>query len=113
VRRRAAVTIQPGATWPDQEGTVQLPAFSWVRITNRGAAGNDLWVTMTGGSGFAALGDVPDTIVKAGTEVVQNVAGVHDSPAESLRVKNTGAAAVTAIIEIADSPIVHMTFPAS
>lgn len=101
---RRVVTIAAGATWPDQEGRIYIPPFTWLHVQNRGAigSGNDLTVSILG----PAQGEKPDTIVRAGTYVLQNIGGVHDPPATSLHITNTGAAAVDVFIQTADSPII-------
>jgi hypothetical protein len=105
---RRTVTIPAAGTWPEQENTVEIPAFSWYGIENRGvlASGNDVQVSILGP---IRPGDKPDAIVAAGTSIICNIGGQHDPPAESLHLVNVGGAAVDVFIETAtwDSPIVR------
>lgn len=110
MRKRVAIPLAAGGRWPDGGGALSVP-FNWVKIDNRGA--NPVDVAL---SANPAAGDKIDTLmtVAAGKVRVFNVAGPRpgdgrgeDWPDE---IRLVSALGTTVVLELADHPIVDMTF---
>lgn len=109
MRKRIPITLAAGGRWPDAGGGLGFP-FNWVKIDNRGSNGVDFSL-----SANPAAGDKTDTVLTVGSGKcrVFNVAGPkggdeeEDWPDELHLVSASGTSLE---LEIADHPIVDMTF---
>ena len=111
-RRRFRVVLQPGQTWPDDQGDISMAPFRWFHIENRGAAGNPVYVDIVQ---QPKLGDDTGYLVRvqAQQELTRNVACAQDAPATQLHIlaPASNAAAVALLIETdRDTPIVSQRF---
>lgn len=110
MRKRRAVVLAAAGRWPDASGGFGH-AFNWIKIDNRGSNAVEwgLAANMASGDLSSVLGSVG-----AGKCRVFNVAGplTEDGPAEDwpLEVFLVSSAGTTVVLEIADHPIVDMTF---
>lgn len=110
MRKRRAIVLAAGGRWPDATGGFGM-AFNWLKVDNRGANAVDVALAAN-----PAAGDLSSTLltVGAGKCRVFNVAGprTEDSPGEDwpLEVYLVSASGTTVELEIADHPIVDMTF---
>jgi hypothetical protein len=110
VRQRFAwLASAANARWPDDIGGINLPAFNWVRIDNRGA--NDVVVAF----GNPSSSDMDyDRKVKAGQVRTFNIAGPNrdekeDAWSQELHLQALSGV-TTVMIEIADHPIVDLPY---
>jgi len=119
VRQRYVWTASAGgARWPDDIGGINLPAFNWVKIDNRGA--NDVAVGLA--NPVVADDQTYLVKVKAGKTRVFNIAGPErtlpegdanvDQPdvnwSQELHLQCAAAGVTTVLIEVSDKPIVDM-----
>lgn len=112
MRKRFPVTLTAGGRWPDaQTGGIGFP-FNWVKIDNKGSNG----VAVGLNAGVQAADNIDAYLtVSSGKVRVFNVAGpknadgtnTEDWPAQVYLVSTGGT---TVVIEVADHPIVDMTF---
>ena len=111
MRKRQAITLAAGGRWPDAGGGFGV-RFNWVRVDNRGSNSVDVAL-----SGTPAAGDKIDTLltVGAGKSRVFNVAGPKDADGTRTedwpdQINLVSASGTTVLLEVADHPIVDMTF---
>lgn len=112
MRKRYAVTLAAGGRWPDIEDNVPRVPFNWVKIDNQGGSN-----PVDFGLNAQPTGDKLGTVNK-GICRVFNVAGPHppgsDSPDAGegwpTSIHLVSASGTTVLIEIADHPIVDMSF---
>jgi hypothetical protein len=112
MRKRFAIVLAAAGRWPDaQTGGIGFP-FNWVKVDNKGSGALDLALSAT-----PAAGDKVDTYatIAAGKSRVFNVAGPRnpdgtlseDWPDQVYLVSTNGT---TLLLEVADHPIVDMTY---
>ena len=110
MRKRTTVVLAAGGRWPDANGGFGV-CFNWVRIDNRGNNAVDMALAAN-----PAAADLQSTYLTVGSGKcrVFNVAGPRSEegaqenwPDELFLVSASGT---TVVVEIADHPIVDMTF---
>lgn len=109
MRKRIPITLAAGGRWPDAGGDLGVP-FNWMLLDNKGSNSVDVAL-----SGTPTAGDKIDTLftVSAGKCRVKNVAGPKGGDEEEdwpREVKLVSTGGTTLLLEIADHPIVDMTF---
>lgn len=115
MRERYPIVLAAGGRWPDAQSGANLPKFNWILIDNKGSNAVDVAL-----SANPTAGDKVDVLftVGAGKTRVKNVAGPHppgsDTPDAGEgwpdQLHLVSASGTTVVIEIADHPIVDMTF---
>jgi hypothetical protein len=114
MRQRYPVVLAANGRWPDASQGINLKPFNWLLIDNKGA--NPVDVAL---SGNPAAGDKIDTLftVSGGKVRVKNLGGPtnggQDDPSnawpQELHLVST--LGTTVVVELADHPIVDLTFP--
>jgi hypothetical protein len=110
MRKRIPIVLAAGGRWPDTGGGLGVP-FNWILVDNKGSNAVDVAL-----SGPPTAGDKVDVLFSVGSAKVRvkNVAGPRpiegdqdDWPDAVYLVSTSGT---TLVLEIADHPIVDMTF---
>jgi len=112
VRKRFALTLAANGRWPDaQTGGIGF-CFNWVKVDNRGSGPVDV-----GLNAMPASGDKIDTYLTVGNGKMRvfNVAGPKNADGTNTedwpdQVYLVSANGTTLLLEVADHPIVDMTF---